>query len=240
MEEIYQRCSAEYDELVSSEDYKKNLSRHLLSSFEWTDQRVIEAGTGTGRVTAMYIPLVQSAACLDRSDHMLQAARKRLEKYQNKISFSIAENTSLPALPQKYGIFVEGWSFGHSVVNGKGSIEYLCRLLLQNACKNLHEHATIILIETMGTNAEGPRPPSSRLEEFYSCLETQYGFNRITLETDYKFATVDEAARIMGFFFGADMHDLIKSKGQMIIPEWTGIWTRKVNSLKRMLTVHGE
>jgi ubiquinone/menaquinone biosynthesis C-methylase UbiE len=240
MEEIYQRHSAEYNELVSSEDYKKNLPQYLRSAFEWTNQRVIEAGTGTGRVTEMYIPLVKCAACLDRSEHMLQAARQRLEKYQTKISFSIAENTTLPALPQKCDIFIEGWSFGHSVVAAKDSIENVCRLLLENACKNLHEHASIIIIETLGTNTVGPSPPLSRLGEFYSHLETQYGFSRATLETDYRFESVDEAARIMGFFFGAEMHDLIKSKGQAIIPEWTGIWTRKVNSLKQVLDAQDE
>jgi ubiquinone/menaquinone biosynthesis C-methylase UbiE len=240
MDEIYQSYSAEYDELVSSEDYKKNLSQYLRSAFEWTNQRAIEAGTGTGRVTEIYIPLVKSAACLDRSEHMLQAARQRLGQYQNKISFSIAENTSLPVLPQKYDAFIEGWSFGHSVVAAEDSIEKVCRLLLENACKNLYEHANIIIIETMGTNTEGPHPPLSRLGEFYSHLETQYGFSRKTLETDYRFESVDEAARIMGFFFGAEMHDLIKSKGQAIIPEWTGIWTRKMNSLKQTLTAHNK
>ncbi len=224
MEEIYQRHSAQYDELVDAEDYQGNLRAWLRSAVDWRGRRVLEAGAGTGRVTEIYVAGARSATCLDRSAHMLQAARRRLAGYLDRITFMVADNASLPQLPDRYDAFIEGWSFGHSVMDAREPVEEVARRLLAGACRNLTEAAEVVLIETMGTNTEGPRPPAERLAEFYQCLETRHGFRRAIIETDYRFPSVARAAEAMGFFFGPEMRELVESRQQTVIPEWTGAW----------------
>jgi ubiquinone/menaquinone biosynthesis C-methylase UbiE len=98
MQEIYRSHSDRYDKLVAAEDYQKNLPQWLLSCTDWAGRTVLEAGAGTGRVTEIYASILKYATCLDRSEHMLQGAKRRLQTYLPKISFSVAENLSLPLL----------------------------------------------------------------------------------------------------------------------------------------------
>ena len=224
MEEIYQAHSDRYDALVDHEDYQHNLSNWLLSSIEWAGRTVIEPGTGTGRVTAIYAPVVKFGTCLDRSEHMLKAARRRLGPYLSKLSFVVADNLSLPELPQKRNVLIEGWSFGHAIVDSQSPVSQVTELLLQNACRNLSENADLFIIETLGTNVSRPKPPFRRLSEFYREIEKEWGFVLKILNTDYQFDTVQDAAETMGFFFGEEMKETILSSNQVVIPEWTGVW----------------
>jgi SAM-dependent methyltransferase len=224
MQQIYQAHSDRYDALVDREDWRKNLAGWLLSSTEWAGRAVIEAGAGTGRVTEIYAPLVRFATCFDRSEHMLQAARRRLKPYLEKLSFATAENLSIPELPHKCDVFIEGWSFGHTVEDSTDPVEQVTELLLRNACRNLSATADVFIIETLGTNTPAPDAPSGRLSGFYRELQENWGFVLQILSTDYKFETVEDASETLGFFFGEEMRERILSGNQTLIPEWTGVW----------------
>jgi ubiquinone/menaquinone biosynthesis C-methylase UbiE len=228
MEEIYKSYSDRYDELVGHEDYQKNLTNWLLSSIEWAGRTVVEAGAGTGRVTEIYAPLAKFATCFDRSEHMLQAARNRLKRYMSKLSFAVAENLDLPELPQARNVFIEGWSFGHTVIDSEQPVEHVAEELLRSACRSLSKDADVFLIETLGTNTSSPKAPAKRLYEFYTTLERKWGFVLKILSTDYLYHTFGDAAKSMGFFFGKGMKESILSAQQAIVPEWTGVWHSKI------------
>jgi SAM-dependent methyltransferase len=228
MYEIYQRHRAEYDQLVQAEDYLRSLPAFLRSAVEWTDHTVLEGGTGTGRVTELYAADVRRITCLDLESHMLEAAAKRLADWSDKITYQAADNLTLPQLPEKADLFIEGWAWGHSIVDHPGSVEATAENLFENIRKNLLPDSPIILIETMGTNRTEPGAPLPRLEEFYALLQSRYGMTETVLATDYRFPTVQEAADTLGFFFGAEMKQDILKNGSAIIPEWTGIWTGRL------------
>jgi len=231
MYEIYRKHAGRYDELVQSEDFENNLGNFLKSTVDWHNLRVLEAGVGTGRVTRLYLDEIAFATCCDRSEHMLQYARNALSIYSKKLTFLIAENTNLPETDQPIDVFIEGWSFGHAIMDCL-SIEELhrvTRILVSNSVKNLKPGGTIIFIETLGTNTDTPAPPHEKLQSFYNELETHYGFLRNSLRTDYRFETVGKAAQVLGFFFGEEMERSILAHNHPIIPEWTGIWTMKPN-----------
>jgi SAM-dependent methyltransferase len=224
MYEIYEKYAAEYDQLVDAEDYQGNLARHLLQLTDWNRKVVLEAGAGTGRVTQMYAEQAASIICLDRSQHMLSAAARRLSKYASKITFGAVDNTALSQFSARADVFIEGWSWGHSIVDDWRPVEVIAQILLSAARRNVFENGVLILIETMGTNTPVPAVPHARLEEFYALLEAKYSFHQSILRTDYWFPCADEAARIMGFFFGDTMQqDLLRSRAT-VIPEWTGVW----------------
>lgn len=207
MFDIYDRHAIQYDELVVHEDYQQNLKKLLNSFASWENKTVIEAGIGTGRVTNLYVEKVKRIYGLDRSTHMLKRLKKNLNNQLDKIELRCADNLCLPELSEKGDVFIEGWSFGHAVSNNENDIERITDTLVNQSLHMTKEDGVIIFIET------------------------HYNFIRHEIGTDYKFPSVEEAARITGFFFGNDFGKEVLKSGKSIIPEWTGVWVLD----KRML-----
>jgi SAM-dependent methyltransferase len=230
MEEVYRSHADRYHELVSAEDALGKLSASLRSLFDGDKASVFEAGVGTGRVTGYYIDRVGSAFCCDRSQHMLAFARQRFADSAEKLTFGVADNFDLPTLNSPVDIFIEGWSFGLGVVGSQDSdgLRAGTAALLRNATKNLKPGGTAIILETMGTNTDAPAPPLWELEAFYSLLQNDYGFDSEIIRTDFRFPSNERAAEVMGFFFGEEMEAGVRTRGTATIPEYTGIWYKRV------------
>ena len=230
MYEIYEKHADQYDELVSVEDYQGNLRRFLLNRVEWAGAHVLEAGVGTGRVTQIFADQIESAICCDRSAHMLDFAKKKLSNHQEKLGFVVANNLDLPDFDQKFDVFIQGWSFGHQVVdcNHLDEIEMTVGRLVQNSTKNIRPGGKVIYIETLGTNQTTPQPPHEKLAVFYKLLEQQYQFERNEVQTDFRYASLDAAVEKLGFFFGDEMARNIREQNSTLIPEWTGIWVKQL------------
>ncbi|MBT3272095.1 MAG: class I SAM-dependent methyltransferase [Spirochaetales bacterium] len=230
MYEIYKKHAEQYDELVRAEDYQNNLRSLLHEAIDWRKLSVIEAGVGTGRVTRLYIDQVDSAICCDRSPHMLSFAQHALAAHADKLRFLEADNKEFPAIDGRFDVFIEGWSFGHSASDCPAIDEVpdMTVRLVHNACKNIKPGGYVILLETLGTNTESPGAPHEKLNRYYTELENRFGFDRKMIRTDYKFVSVDEAVRVMGFFFGEKMAHAVRAGNRTIIPEWTGMWMKMV------------
>lgn len=229
MFEIYQKHAPRYHALVLAEDHENHLGCLLHQLVNWQDLSVLEAGTGTGRVTRLYIGQAASAVCCDQSQHMLDFAQASLAAHAPKITFQLADNTDLPVFASTFEVFIEGWSFGHSIMDcgSEEEIRHTTNVLLANATENLSAGSTVIIIETLGTNVDAPAVPHERLGLFYETLVHTHGFSQHAIRTDYRFNTNEEAAEILGFFFGDDMRHSVLARGTPTIPEWTGIWARE-------------
>lgn len=230
MEEIYRKHADRYHALVSAEDRYGNLRTALDSLVSWENASVFEAGVGTGRVTAYYIDRVASAFCCDRSEHMLALAERNLADHAEKLTFRVSDNFDLPTLGSQFDVFIEGWSFGHGVADARDGEELRdnTATLVRNATRNVKPGGIAILLETMGTNTDEPAPPVPELEAFYSLLENDYGFASTVIRTDYSFPSNEVAADIMGFFFGKEMERGVRARGSATIPEFTGLWYRRL------------
>lgn len=228
MDEIYQRHASEYNELVRAEDVAGNLPALLWALADWNGRCVYEAGIGTGRVTTLYVEACLAAFATDRSDHMLAYAAQKLSPWANKLILQSGENLALPVAPWPADIFIEGWSFGHTLLDGKDDAVTTPALVAQ-AERCVKSGGTIILIETLGTAVAEPQPPDPRLAAFYKRLEAEHGFKREVIRTDYRFATLEEAVRVMGFFFGPDLASVVAAEKTAQIKEWTGVWWKKRN-----------
>jgi hypothetical protein len=161
---------------------------------------------------------------------MLDFAQKSLAAHSPKLTFQLADNTDLPDFESTFEVFIEGWSFGHTIMACviEEEILHTTNVLLANAMKNLSSGSTMIIIETLGTNADSSTPPHEKLGLFYETLVHTHDFSQHVIRTDYQFDTNEEAASIMGFFFGDDMMQSVLARGTSTIPEWTGTWTRKI------------
>ena len=122
-----------------------------------------------------------------------------------------------------FNIIIEGWSFGHLVVQDDVNRNQTIQYLISETKKRAKE---IIFIETLGTNVEAPNPPGEKLSQFYHAL-VESGFTEYIIQTDYKFSNYEEAGKIMGAFFGDSMKNDIIQKQLNVIKEFTGIWTFK-------------
>ena len=224
MYDIYRRHRIEYDRLVNAEDREHHLPAFLRSIADWRGKTVLEGGLGTGRVTELFIDDARRVVGCDREAHMLEAARERLARFADKLELRVADNLDLPLLPEKADVFIEGWSWGHAVVDGPGEVEAIAEALFAQTRKNLVPGGLVVLIETLGTNALSPAAPHPRLAEFYQLLQSRFGLRQTALSTDYRFATPAEAAEVLGFFFGDAMGKAVRANGSAIVPEWTGVW----------------
>ena len=224
MYDIYRRHRIEYDRLVNAEDCEHHLPAFLRSIADWRGKTVLEGGLGTGRVTELFIDDARRVVGCDREAHMLEAARERLARFTDKLELRVADNLDLPLLPEKANVFIEGWSWGHAVVDGPGEVEAIAEALFTQVRKNLVPGGLVVLIETLGTNALSPAAPHPRLAEFYQLLQSRFGLRQTALSTDYRFATPAEAAEVLGFFFGDAMGKAVRANGSAIVPEWTGVW----------------
>ena len=192
MFQIYQNYSDLYDELVTHEDYNNNLSKLLRSNIQWENKVVGEFGIGTGRVTKNYIDKPQKLYVYDNSQHMIDKAKVNLSKWSDKIDYSILDNSKINSIENSFDIIIEGWSFGHLVVQADENINQTIHFLISETTKRAKE---VIFIETLGTNVETPTAPGEKLTQFYRSL-VESGFKEHIIQTDYKFNNFEEAGNM--------------------------------------------
>ena len=80
------------------------------------------------------------------------------------------------------------------------------------------------LTELLGTGSTTPRAPTPSRGEYDAWLESERGFQRETLQTDYAFAEEATAVRVMGAFFGAELGARIQTEKRSRVPEVHGAW----------------
>jgi SAM-dependent methyltransferase len=226
MNDIYRRHRTEYDRLVAAEDSDRRLPCLLASRFDWRAKTVLEGGIGTGRVTALFIESVRRVIGCDREAHMLEAARQRLAAHADKLELRVADNRALPRLPAPADLFIEGWSWGHAVLEDPGPVEPVADALFANLRPSLVPGASRHPDrKTLGTNARTPAAaPHPRLAGILPAPQSRYGLRQTVLSTDYRFDDAAEAADVLGFYFGPAMQRAVLAAGSATVPEWTGIW----------------
>ena len=222
---IYANEAARYDALVSREDYQHNLLPALQAIRPLDGLDVIEMGAGTGRLTRLLAPVVQSIRAYDASAHMLETARATLQATgTTNWTLEVGENHALPAPASSADLCIAGWSFGHCCGWYPDSWRDEIGKALAEMQRVLRPRGTAIILETLGTGRETPSPPTDALAAYYHWLEHEHGFSSTWIRTDYQFASVQEASELTRFFFGADLADPVQREQLTIIPECTGIW----------------
>ena len=224
--EIYSRQAAEYDLLVTREDYAGNILPSLEAIRPMSGLDVVELGAGTGRLTRLIGPRVASLVAMDRSKHMLDFARSHTGFGGATWSAVVANNRRLPLAGGRADLAIAGWSLGHLVGWRESSWREEIALVLAEMERMLRPGGTAVILETMGTGYETPRPPTEGLAAYYAFLESEHGYSSTWIRTDYRFASLDEAEQLVRFFFGPELAARVAREKLVILPECTGIWWR--------------
>jgi len=222
---IYSRHAEEYHELVTREDTQGNLVSALRQIVDFRAKTVVELGAGTGRITKIVAPMAGRVLAFDRSRHMLeQAAAYLSDDLGRNVTLAEADNRSVPLPDGTADIVIEGWSFGHTVVQGGDAWKTAAEAILAETTRLLKRGGTAILIETLGTGFRAPQPPGPLLPLFFSWLEKERGYALKWIRTDYTFESQERARALVEFFFGRMVEHEVLASGEVIVPECTGIW----------------
>jgi ubiquinone/menaquinone biosynthesis C-methylase UbiE len=227
---IYHSEAERYDRLVSREDREGNLVAALESICPLAGIRVVELGAGTGRITRLLMPHVSEILALDISAHMLGVAQEKLAVDSQSRGGSRnwhlikADNRQLPLRQGTANLVVAGWSLGHFAGWYERNWRQEIELVLTEMHRVIMPGGAVVVIETLGSGSQSPKPPSETLADYYRWLEQEHGFSRLWIRTDYHFQSISEAFELTKFFFGQELADQIKQTGSLVMPECTGIW----------------
>jgi ubiquinone/menaquinone biosynthesis C-methylase UbiE len=227
---IYREDAEKYERLVSREDYQGHIEKALKQIRPFDNLKILELGAGTGRLTCLLAPWVNNIIACDFSPHMLSVARAKLnDSGQKNWHILAADNESLPLVAQSADVTIAGWSLGHSVGWYPEYWRDVIGRTLAEMERVLQPKGTIIILETLGTFQEEPRPPAPGLAQYYRWLEDEHAFSSTWIRTDYRFASIQEAIELIGFFFGSELAAAVQANDRLIVPECTGIWWRTMS-----------
>lgn len=224
--QIYAEHADRYDELVGHEDFEGELPRALKNTIA-PAARVVDVGAGTGRVTRLLLEAGVSVVAVEPAAAMLERARENLASWpSDRLALLAGDARELPLDDASVDAAVAGWAFGHfrswfaphwrpEVDRALSELERVVRP--GGAC---------VVIETLGTGTPTAGAPSPELGEYFEHLG-QLGYACHAIRTDYLFPSVDEAARICGFFFGEGLAERIRKQGSPRVVEHTGLWLKK-------------
>lgn len=223
--EIYDRRAKDYERLVAREDYRGHLLKALNQVRPLEGIDVVELGAGTGRLTCMLAPLAETILACDISRHMLDVTTAKLERtgLQNW-TLAVADNRALPVADHVADLSIEGWSLGHFTSWHAESWRDEIGQALAEMKRVLRPGGTVVILETLGTGEETPRPPSDALAAYYAWLEEELGFSSTWFRTDFQFASLAEAEELIRFFFGDPLADRVVRENLVFLPECTGLW----------------
>ncbi|MGD8402179.1 MAG: class I SAM-dependent methyltransferase [Anaerolineales bacterium] len=227
--EVYEAHADQYERLIQREDYQGNILAAIESYCLLDGIEVVELGAGTGRLTRLLAPYVKSIKAFDSSAHMLEVAEKSLrEMGLTNWESGVADHRQIPVPDSSADLVISGWSFCYLAVWGNANWQSALQDGLREIERILRPAGMILIIESLGTGTEKPRPPE-HLEAYFNWL-TETGFERGWTRTDYRFESLEEALELSTFFFGQEMGQKICENHWQILPECTGIWWKRVQS----------
>lgn len=224
---IYQTDGDQYDALISREDHDGNILRAIDEIINVHGLDVLDLGAGTGRLTLVLAPRARSIRAFDASSEMLRVCRERLiASGLANWRVDVADHRRLPVADRSADLAVSGWSVSYLAVWNQDHGRLELDKWLSEMKRVLRKDGTIILFESLGTGNEEP-VRLQHVESTYRWLDDN-GFQNKWIRTDYQFESVEEAAELAGFFFGAEMADRVRKTRSVILPECTGVWWLKI------------
>jgi ubiquinone/menaquinone biosynthesis C-methylase UbiE len=226
--DIYTHQADAYHRLITPEDADHNLLPALERITSFQGKRVLDLGTGTGRLPLLVGRQAGQMICLDLHGGMLRENQRQRSRQQGRWHLTQADMRALP-LPDAWAeVITAGWAIAHVTGWYGDAWQMQAGRILREMHRLVAPGGALIIIETLTTGSLTPAPPNERLAQYYTWLEQEWDFARQEISTDYQFASVEEAVAQTEFFFGPKLAAAIREKGWSRLPEWTGVWGKQV------------
>jgi ubiquinone/menaquinone biosynthesis C-methylase UbiE len=227
---VYTDFAAEYELLVSHEDYQGNLPAAIRDLQPLEGRRAVEFGCGTGRVTGLLAGSLRELHAFDLTPAMLQiAAGKKVRHSWVNVHMALADSRYMPLAGGWADFAIQGWAFLHIAVWHPDDWQIQLGRALDEMRRLVRPGGRMILIETLGTGETAPNPaPAFRV--VYDWLEQVRGFRASAIRTDYRFETMEQVEQVVLPLFGEAMRPRLERTPQgIILPECTGLWWREAD-----------
>ena len=223
---IYASKAKEYHQMIAPEDVDGNLLPALRQVARFENAVLLDLGSGTGRIPLLVHDLVDQVIALDLNLPMLLEQREQQRISGASWPLIHGDNRRLPFPDHCVDIVTAGWAIGHLRAWFKDDWQTQIGLILNEMERVVVAGGVLIIVETLTTGALKPAPPSQGLAEYYAWLEEAWGYTRHAIQTDYQFASVEEAVAKTEFFFGSKLAELVRQNNWARLPEWTGVWSK--------------
>ena len=225
--QIYCTSGKNYHKMISVEDVDKNLKPALLSITSFKNKRIIDLGSGTGRIPLLFPE--QRIISLDLHADMLEENINQQKLSRSNWPAIQGDMRLLPFSPNSFDIATAGWSIGHFTGWYKEDWKAQIERVLHQTNMLLKPGGCMIIPETLSTGNLIPTPPNAELAKYYNWLETTHHFQHQKIQTDYLFDSLEDSIFYSRFFFGEDLTEKVRHNKWVRLPEWTGIWYKFKN-----------
>lgn len=224
---IYTSQAVEYHRMISAEDCEGNLRAALEQITAFEGRRVLDLGSGTGRIPLLLAAQGAQVVGLELQRAMLRQQQVQRAQVGGTWALVQGDMRHLPFVSGWIEVVIAGWAIGH--LRGWHPRRWRDPIgqVLREMQRVVVAGGVLIIIETLTTGSLAPAPPTAAQGEYYAWLENEWGFTRQALRTDYQFASVEEAVAHTEFFFGEALAEAIRRNRWQRLPEWTGIWSRR-------------
>jgi ubiquinone/menaquinone biosynthesis C-methylase UbiE len=222
---IYSSQAQDYHTMISAEDCDGALNSALLKGLPIEGKCILDLGTGTGRLPLILSGHARQIIGVDLYYDMLRQNSLERQRISGKWDLAQTDIRTLPFQSGSADVVTAGWSIGHLRSWYATDWEAQIGRIITEMFRVARSGGWLIILETLSTGSLTPTPPSPELAEYYTWLETLWGFQRKSLQTDYAFSSVDEAVEKTEFFFGPELSASIRAHAWSRLPEWTGMWT---------------
>jgi ubiquinone/menaquinone biosynthesis C-methylase UbiE len=223
---IYSNHANLYHRMIAAEDVEGNLLRALEAITSLKGKRILDLGSGTGRIPLLLHPQAAQIAALDLHAGMLLEQKQQRDQIMGGWGLLQGDLRVLPFPDNWFDVVTAGWAIGHFQGWYPADWQDQVDCALHEILRILKPEGTTIIIETLTTGSTVPAPPHEGLAHYYAWLESKWGFNRQQISTDYVFQDLAEAIELSEFFFGAELGQKVRENNWVRLPEWTGIWSK--------------
>jgi ubiquinone/menaquinone biosynthesis C-methylase UbiE len=186
---------------------------------------VLDLGSGSGRIPLLLKDSNREMVAVDLHHAMLREQAEQVRAIGRSWPLLQADLRSLPLANGWADVSIAGWAIGHFTGWYPDWKTEASRAVgeMQRATQ---PGGALIILETLGTGVLEPAAPNASLASYYAWLESELGFTRQVVSTDYDFGSVERAAELCGFFFGEQLAERVRANTWSRVPEWTGVWER--------------